>query len=83
MASSPALKRGIRFRDLVLFYVVVVLSVRWTASAANAGPSILVVWIAALCCFFIPLIAKIRNLCVEKPTRTKGSVPYEYDILTI
>jgi len=67
MASSPALKRGIRFRDLVLFYVVVVLSVRWTASAANAGPSILVVWIAALFCFFIPLAASVMELSSRHP----------------
>ncbi len=67
MASSPALKRGIRFRDLVLFYVVVVLSVRWTAAAATAGPSILVVWIAALFCFFIPLAASVMELSSRHP----------------
>jgi hypothetical protein len=48
MDQIPALKRGMRFRDLVLFYVVVVLSVRWTATAATAGPSILTVWVAAI-----------------------------------
>ncbi|MGA2535122.1 MAG: APC family permease [Terracidiphilus sp.] len=63
----PALKRGIRFRDLVLFYVVVVLSVRWTAAAATAGPSILVVWIAALTCFFIPLAASVMELSSRHP----------------
>jgi glutamate:GABA antiporter len=67
MAQPPALKRGIRFRDLVLFYVVVVLSVRWTASAATAGPSILVVWIAALTCFFIPLAASVMELSSRHP----------------
>ena len=67
MAEPAALKRGIRFRDLVLFYVVVVLSVRWTASAANAGPSILVVWIAALFCFFIPLAASVMELSSRHP----------------
>jgi len=67
MASSPALKRGIRFRDLVLFYVVVVLSVRWTASAANAGPSILIIWIAALFCFFTPLAASVMELSSRHP----------------
>jgi len=67
MASQPALKRGIRFRDLVLFYVVVVLSVRWTAAAANAGPSILVVWVAALFCFFIPLAASVMELSSRYP----------------
>ena|ERR1035438_9171981 len=67
MASHPALKRGIRFRDLVLFYVVVVLSVRWTAMAATAGPSILVVWVAALFCFFIPLAASVMELSSRHP----------------
>ncbi len=67
MASHPALKRGIRFRDLVLFYVVVVLSVRWTATAATAGPSILIVWVAALFCFFIPLAASVMELSSRHP----------------
>jgi len=67
MADHPALKRGIRFRDLVLFYVVVVLSVRWTATAATAGPSILIVWVAALFGFFIPLAASVMELSWRYP----------------
>jgi glutamate:GABA antiporter len=67
MPEPPALKRGIRFRDLVLFYVVTVLSVRWTAAAASAGPSILVVWVAALFCFFIPLAASVMELSSRHP----------------
>ena len=56
-----------RFRDLVLFYVVVVLSVRWTAAAATAGPSILVIWLAALSCFFLPLAASVMELSSRFP----------------
>ncbi|MGA8727343.1 MAG: amino acid permease, partial [Terracidiphilus sp.] len=67
MAAVPALKRGIKFRDLVLFYIVVVLSIRWTATAAAAGPSILLVWIAALICFFIPLSASVMELSSRHP----------------
>jgi amino acid transporter len=67
MSPAPALKRGIRFRDLVLFYVVVVLSIRWTATAAAAGPSILIIWIAALTCFFIPLAACVMELSSRHP----------------
>jgi amino acid transporter len=67
MPAVPALKRGIRFRDLVLFYVVSGLSVRWTASAAAAGPSILVVWVAALVCFFLPLAASVMELSSRHP----------------
>ncbi len=67
MAAVPALKRGIRFRDLVLFYVVSGLSVRWTATAAAAGPSILFIWVAALVCFFIPLAASVMELSSRHP----------------
>lgn len=67
MAANPALKRGIRFRDLVLFYVVVTLNVRWTSTAAAAGPSILLIWVAALTCFFIPLAASVMELSARHP----------------
>jgi amino acid transporter len=67
MLAAPALKRGIKFRDLVLFYVVSGLSVRWTATAAAAGPSVLVVWIAALTCFFVPLAASVMELSSRYP----------------
>ena len=67
MPASPALKRGIKFRDLVLFYIVVVLSIRWTATAAAAGPSVLLVWIAAVTCFFIPLSASVMELSSRHP----------------
>ncbi|UWZ82193.1 APC family permease [Occallatibacter riparius] len=67
MAAVPALKRTIRFRDLFLFYVVSGLSVRWTAMAAAAGPSILLVWIAALFCFFVPLAASVMELSSRFP----------------
>lgn len=67
MPDAPALKRGIRFRDLALFYVVSGLSVRWTATAAAAGPSILIVWVAALTCFFVPLAASVMELSSRHP----------------
>ena len=67
MAATPALKRGIRFRDLALFYVVVALNVRWTSSAAAAGPSILIIWLAALTCFYIPLSASVMELSSRHP----------------
>ncbi len=67
MNAVPALKRGIRFRDLVLFYLISTFSVRWTALAAAAGPSILIVWIAALACFFVPLAASVMELSSRHP----------------
>lgn len=67
MGAAFSLKRGIRFRDLVLFYVISGLSVRWTATAAAAGPSILVVWVGALFCFFVPLAACVMELSSRYP----------------
>ncbi len=62
MTTVPTLKRSIRFRDLVLFYVMSGMSIRWTATAAAAGPSILIVWVAALIGFFVPLAASVMEL---------------------
>ncbi len=54
--SSPTvqLPRVLTLRDLVLFNIVAILSLRWTATAAAAGPSSLSMWILAGLFFFIP-----------------------------
>ena len=65
--AAPRLKRALRFRDLTLFYIVSGLSVRWVATAAAAGASTLVVWIFALCGFFIPLAACVLELSSRYP----------------
>jgi amino acid transporter len=67
MPALPQLKRGIRFRDLTLLYVATSFSIRWTATAASAGPSSLVVWVIALFCFFIPLAACVMELSSRHP----------------
>ncbi len=43
--NTHQLRKAMGFRDLVLFYLVTALSVRWIATAAAAGPSSLVIWI--------------------------------------
>jgi amino acid transporter len=67
MPSPAALKRTLGFRDLTLLYVLCTLSVRWTATAAAAGPSILVIWIAALAGFYVPLAACVMELSSRYP----------------
>jgi amino acid transporter len=64
---EPTLKRSLRFRDLTLFYVVTILSVRWVATAAAAGPGTLVVWVLALLCLFVPLAASVLALASRYP----------------
>jgi amino acid transporter len=55
-ATQPrtGLPRVLTLRDLILFNIVAVLSLRWTATAAAAGPSSLTMWVVAALFFFIP-----------------------------
>jgi hypothetical protein len=50
--AAEKLKRELGFRDVVLFYIVSGLSLRWIATAAASGQSAIVGWILAWC---IPL----------------------------
>jgi amino acid transporter len=61
------LRKALGFRDLTAFYVATVLSVRWTASAAAAGPGSLVVWGVAVLGFLVPLAACVMELSARYP----------------
>ncbi len=65
--ASPQPKRGLGFRDLVMFYVVATLSLRWIAVAASAGPSTLVIWLIGLATIFIPLALCVLELSSRYP----------------
>ncbi|HEY1810287.1 MAG TPA: APC family permease [Acidobacteriaceae bacterium] len=65
--ATTGLKRALRLRDLTAFYVATVLSVRWTAMAAAAGPGSLVVWVFAVLGFFLPLSASVMELSSRYP----------------
>ena len=66
-ASGPALKREFGFVDLVLYYVVSGVSLRWIATAAESGPSSIVVWVFAWIAFFLPLAACVLELSSRYP----------------
>jgi len=55
------------FRDLLLFYVVAGISLRWIATAAAAGPSSIVVWIGCWLGFYIPLALSVIELSSRYP----------------
>ena len=61
-------KRVLGFRDLVLFYVVTGVSLRWIATAAAAGPSSIVIWIGAWLCFYTPLALSVIELSSRYPS---------------
>jgi amino acid transporter len=54
-------------RDLVLFYVITGISLRWIASAAAAGPSSIVIWVGAFLCFYAPLALSVLELSSRYP----------------
>jgi len=67
-ASDPQRpRRVLGFRDLVLFYVVTGISLRWIATAAAAGPSAIAVWIGAWLLFYTPLALSVIELSSRYP----------------
>jgi amino acid transporter len=55
------------FLDLVLFYVVTGISLRWIATAASAGPSAVVIWVGAWLAFYTPLALSVIELSSRYP----------------
>jgi amino acid transporter len=55
------------FRDLLLFYVVTGVSLRWIATAAAAGPSSIVIWVGAWLAFYTPLALSVIELSSRYP----------------
>jgi amino acid transporter len=53
--------------DVVLFYVVTGISLRWIATAAAAGPSSLLVWAGAFLLFYLPLALAVLELSSRHP----------------
>ena len=60
--SPPRPKRVLGFRDLVLFYLVTTLSLRWLPVAASSGPSSIAIWFIGLFTIFIPLALCVMEL---------------------
>lgn len=69
-AGSPELlrpKRAMGTLDLVLFYVVTGVSLRWIATAASAGPSAVIIWLGAWLTFYTPLALSVIELSSRYP----------------
>ena len=67
-AEDPHRPRQVMgFRDLVLFYVITGISLRWIATAAAAGPSSIIIWVGAWFCFYTPLALSVLELSSRYP----------------
>jgi len=60
-------RRAMGFRDLVLFYIVTGISLRWIATAATVGASAVVIWLIAWCTFYLPLALSVMELSSRYP----------------
>jgi amino acid transporter len=67
VAEEVRPRRVLGFRDLVMFYVVTTLSLRWIPVAATVGPSAIVIWVVGLVTIFIPLALCIMELSSRYP----------------
>ena len=54
-------------RDVVQFFVVAIVGLRWIASAAAAGPSALVIWLIAAIALFVPVAFAVIELSARHP----------------
>jgi amino acid transporter len=65
--GAPVLRRTMSLRDLVLFNLVAVLSLRWLNTSAKSGPSSLVLWALAAVLFFVPQGLAVAELSARYP----------------
>jgi amino acid transporter len=65
--DHPTLPRVLDLRDMVLFNVVAVVSLRWFATAAAAGPSSITLWVLAALFFFVPQGLAVSDLAARYP----------------
>jgi amino acid transporter len=60
-------RRAMGFRDLVMFYIVTGISLRWIATAATVGASAVAIWLLAWCAFYLPLALSVMELSSRYP----------------
>jgi glutamate:GABA antiporter len=65
--DHPVLPRALGLRDMVLFNIVAVVSLRWFATAAAAGPSSITLWVLAAIFFFVPQGLAVSDLAARYP----------------
>ncbi len=67
MNHRPELPRVMGLRDLVLLHVVAIVGLRWLLTAANIGPSSIILWLLAVLLFFIPQGLAVLELSSRLP----------------
>jgi len=66
-AAHTPLHRALGVRDIVLINIAAVLGLRWLSTAAQMGPSSIVLWVLAVLVFFIPCSLTVTELSSRLP----------------
>jgi glutamate:GABA antiporter len=61
------LRRSLGFVDVVLYFVIACTNLQWVATAANAGPQSLPIWIIGAIAMFAPLSIVVMKLSARFP----------------
>jgi amino acid transporter len=59
--------RALKFRDVVLYTLAMMLSVRWPAATAAVGPVAPLMWLAAMLVFLVPVVLVTAELVSRFP----------------
>src|SRR5438105_564685 len=65
--QKSKLRRVMGLRDLVLFYTISVVGLRWIPAVSTLGPSAVVLWLMAFTFFFLPLAFTVAELSSRYP----------------
>lgn len=65
--EKQKLRKVMGFWDLVPYYIVTVVSLRYMASATSPGPSVLLLWIFAFLTYCVPLALSVAELSNRFP----------------
>ena len=64
---SEALKREYSFRDLILFHITAIVTLRWISFAAARGPSSLSLWFLSFFFFLLPIAYVVLDFSRRMP----------------
>ncbi|HJO04115.1 MAG TPA: APC family permease [Acidobacteriota bacterium] len=66
-AEKSKLKKVMGFRDLVLFYIACIVTMRVVALSTENGPSVVVLWVLGFALFYVPQALTVVELTSRHP----------------
>lgn len=66
-STATELRRVLGLGDLVLFYTIAVVGLRWVPTAATLGPASITLWVLCFVFFFLPLSFTVSELSSRYP----------------